>query len=493
MTLNVEQVGVWLYGEDNSQMQGIDLYNYKDNSHSKSIILKKEDYPNYFAALEKGSYSVDNLSETNIAEELSKFYLSVFGVTSVLNVPIWLRGRVVGIVCYAYSDDNIHLYRQWNLEADNFASSIADFVTLAIEASERKAAQKALKQSEAQYKAIFERSSIGICLVDIKGRIVDINPALSKILKYGDGELIHKNFADYICFENGDLGLYKQLMLGKTKRLEIERQLLDKNGGTVWTHLSISLIVRSNGKPKFFLAIIEEIGERKETEFQLRESKEAAELGSRAKSEFLATMSHELRTPLNAIMGLSQLLQQEIFGSMNDKQKEYIDCIYDSGVHLLELINDILNLSKIEAGKEELSLQPLQVEHLCNYVISTVRERAEEKGLELTCSIDQKADSCIADERRIKQMLLNLLTNAIKFTSKGKVSLQVTKLPQGIAFRVCDTGIGIEPHQFKYLFEPFKQLDSRLNRQYEGTGLGLALTRKLARLHGGDVTVESKF
>ena len=243
----------------------------------------------------------------------------------------------------------------------------------------------------------------------------------------------------------------------------------------------------------FFWRLVEEIGERKETEFQLRESKEAAELGSRAKSEFLATMSHELRTPLNAIMGLSQLLQQEIFGSMNDKQKEYIDCIYDSGVHLLELINDILDLSKIEAGKEELSLQPLQVEHLCNYVISTVRERAEEKGLELTCSIDQKADSCIADERRIKQMLLNLLTNAIKFTSKGKVSLQVTKLPQGIAFRVCDTGIGIEPHQFKYLFEPFKQLDSRLNRQYEGTGLGLALTRKLARLHGGDVTVESNF
>ena len=120
-----------------------------------------------------------------------------------------------------------------------------------------------------------------------------------------------------------------------------------------------------------------------------------------------------------------------------------------------------------------------------------MRERAEEKGLELIFSIDQKIETCIADERRIKQMLLNLLTNAIKFTHEGKVSLQVTKLPQGIAFRVCDTGIGIEPNQFKYLFEPFKQLDSRLNRQYEGTGLGLALTRKLARLHGGDVTVES--
>ncbi len=276
-------------------MQSIDLYNYKHNSHSKSIILKKEDYPNYFAALEKGRYSVDNLSETNISQELSQFYLSVFGVTSVLNVPIRLRGSVVGIICLAYSDENIQLYRQWSLEADSFASSIADFVTLAIEASERTAAQKALKQSEAQFKAIFERSSMGICLVDIKGKIVDINPALCKILKYADKhspqavqlnlmpsalhDLIHKSFADYICFENGDIGLYKQLMQGKVECLEIERQLLDKNGGTVWTHLSISLIVHSSGKPKFFLAIIEEIDERKETELELRESKEAAETG----------------------------------------------------------------------------------------------------------------------------------------------------------------------------------------------------------------------
>ncbi len=496
ITLNVEQAGVWLYDDDNSQMLCIDLYNRKYKSHSKSIVLKKEDYPTYFAALEKGFDSVDNVdnfSETNVAQELSKFYLSVFGSTSVLNIPIWLRGCVVGIVCHVHSEDIINSGRQWSLEEKSFANSIADFVTLAIEARERKAAQKALKQSEAQFKAIFERSSMGICLVDIKGRIFDINRALCKILKYGDSELIHKNFADYICFENGDVGLYKQLMLSKIERLEIERQLLDKNGATVWTHLSISLIINSSGKPKFFLGIVEEISERKEIELQLRESKEVAEVASRAKSEFLATMSHELRTPLNAIMGLSQLLQQEIFGAMNDKQKEYIDCIYSSGVHLLELINDVLDLSKVEAGKEELLLMPLQVEDLCNYVISTVREGAEEKGLELTCSIDQKVEICIADERRIKQMLLNLLTNAIKFTHKGKVSLQVTKLPQAIAFRVCDTGIGIKREQFKYLFEPFKQLDSRLNRQYEGTGLGLALTRKLARLHGGDVTVESNF
>jgi PAS domain S-box-containing protein len=494
IALNAEQVGVWLFNENFTQLESIDLYHRSSKSHSKSIVLKKEDFKGYFAALETSVDYVENILEADIAQ-LSKFYLQVFGTASVLNVPIWLKGRVVGMVCHVYSNGNgdINSCRQWTLEQKSFVYSIADFVTFAIEASERKAAQKVIKQSEKQFKAIFERSSMGICLVDIKGRIVDVNPALCEILRYNFDELSQKNFTDYICFEKGDLELYKQLAAAKIERLELERQLSPKDGGTVWTHLSISLILRANGKPRFFLAIIEDISQRKETELKLRESKEVAEVANRAKSEFLATMSHELRTPLNAIMGLSQLLQQEIVGSINEKQREYVDCIYSSGLHLLELINDILDLSKIEAGKEELSLFPLQVEDLCNYVISTVRERAQEKELQLTCLIDQEVETCIADERRIKQMLLNLLTNAIKFTHQGKVSLQVMKVPQGIAFRVSDSGIGIKPHQFKYLFEPFKQLDSRLNRQYEGTGLGLALTRKLARLHGGDVTVESTY
>ncbi|MEO1376989.1 MAG: ATP-binding protein, partial [Cyanobacteria bacterium J06635_10] len=494
ITLDVEQVGVWLYNSDCSQLQNISLYNRRTKSYSKSISLKKEDYPSYFTVLENGINSIDNNSlGTSVNQELSKFYFKVFSVTSVLNIPIWLRGRVVGIICHVYFDDedDISSSYEWSLEEKSFASSIADFVALAIEASERESVQKALKQSEAQFRAIFERSSMGICLVDIKGSIFDINPALCEILQYDFDELSQNKITDYIWFKKGDLKLYKQLILGKIERLEIERQLLHKNSGKVWTHLSISLIVHPNGKPKFFLAIVEDISKRKQTELELRKNKTSLEVSSQAKSEFLATMSHELRTPLNAIMGLSQLLQQEVVGYINDKQREYIDCIYSSGLHLLELINDILDLSKVEAGKEELSLFPLQVEDLCNYVISTVRERAERKGLELTYSIDRRVNTCIVDERRMKQMLLNLLTNAIKFTSSGKVSLQVIKVPQEIAFRVSDTGIGIEAHQFKHLFEPFTQLDSRLNRQYEGTGLGLALTRKLARLHGGDVTVES--
>ncbi|KOP26910.1 histidine kinase [Hapalosiphon sp. MRB220] len=487
-TIEVERVSVWLYNIDHSTVECVDLYDTITQVHSSGMSLLKANFPAYFHSLEEQrSIAAHDACNDNRTQELSEPYLSAFGIASLLNAPIWLGGRLVGVVCH----EHIGRIRQWTLEEENFAGSIADFVTLAIEASERKAAQEALQQSEAEFRAIFERSSIGIALIDMQVQIVDINPALCQTLGYNREDLSGKHFTDYIFQSEGDLKLYQQLISGNCDRLEMERRFLHQNGKLVWTLVSISLISSPNGEPEYFLAMIEDISERKHTELALFESKEAAEAGSRAKSEFLATMSHELRTPLNAIMGLSQLLQQEMVGNLNDKQKEYVDCIYSSGEHLLALINDILDLSKVEAGKEELFLSQLLVEDLCEYVISTVRDRAEEKKLQLLTKIDPQAKFCLGDQRRVKQMLLNLLTNAIKFTPAGKVCLEVKKVPQGLIFRVSDTGIGIDSSQFKFLFEPFKQLDSRLNRQYEGTGLGLALTRKLARLHGGDVTVDS--
>ncbi|MBD2529142.1 PAS domain S-box protein [Nostoc flagelliforme FACHB-838] len=510
-TLLVERVGVWLYNEERSKIECINLYDVRTKKHTFGNSLSKTDFPAYFQALqEERTIAADDAVNDTRTQELSESYLSVMGITSLLDAPIWVEGRLVGVVCH----EHVGKGRQWTLEEETFAGSIADFVTLAIEANERNVVQEALRQSEAQFRAIFERSSIGIGLIDMKAQIVDTNLALYEILGYRREELYGKCFTDYISTQRGDLKLYKQLISGirtdlkttssdglqpskhqeqlvQRHRIEMERRCIHQNGSLIWTHISVSVIPGSNGEPEFFLAMIEDITERKQTELKLRASQEAAEAANQAKSEFLATMSHELRTPLNAIMGLSQLLEQEIVGSLNEKQNEYVNSIYSSGEHLLTLINDILDLSKVEAGKEELLLLPLAVSDLCNYAIWTVRDRALEKGLQLTHEIEQEADICIADERRIKQMLLNLLTNAIKFTSVGQVSLVVKKLPQGITFTVSDTGIGIDSNQFQFLFEPFKQLDSRLNRQYEGTGLGLALTRKLARLHGGDVTVTS--
>lgn len=496
-TLTVQRVGVWLYNEDHSTLECIDLYDLRTKEHTYGLSLLKANYPDYFQALsEERSIAADDAINDMRTQELSQSYLSVLGIASLLNAPIWLGGRLVGVV----SHEHLGEIRQWTLEEENFAGSMADFVSLAIEASERNAVESALRQSEAQFRAIFECSSIGIGLIDMKVEIVDANPALCQMLGYSREELFGQRFTNYISQQKGDLELFGQLVSGinqdpeklvQRNRIEMERLFLHKQGGLVWTHLSVSVIRDSYGNPEFFLAIVEDITERKQTELKLRASQAAAEAGSRAKSEFLATMSHELRTPLNAIMGLSQLLQQEMVGPLNEKQQEYISCVYSSGQHLLALINDILDLSKVEAGKEELLQLPLLVRDVCNYVISTVSDQALDKELELSNEIDSEAEIFIGDERRVKQMLLNLLTNAIKFTPAGKVSLEVKKVSNGITFTVADTGIGIDPNNFQFLFEPFKQLDSRLNRQYEGTGLGLALTRKLARLHGGDVTVES--
>ncbi|PSB30409.1 PAS domain S-box protein [Stenomitos frigidus] len=229
----------------------------------------------------------------------------------------------------------------------------------------------------------------------------------------------------------------------------------------------------------------------KERTQELEYAKLLSEAANRAKSEFLATMSHELRTPLNAILGLSQLLEQQIFGTLNAKQAEYVSHIHSSGDHLLLLINDILDLAKVESGQDALEVVPIKAFDLCNYCLTLVREQAYDRGLQLISQFDHTVGTCIADERRLKQILINLLSNAIKFTPTGTVTLIVEKQSQGIAFTVADTGIGIATEQLPLLFMPFSQLDSQLNRQYAGTGLGLALSRNLARLHGGDITVTS--
>ncbi len=221
---------------------------------------------------------------------------------------------------------------------------------------------------------------------------------------------------------------------------------------------------------------------------------------NRLKGELIANTSHELRTPLTAILGFSSVLLQECFGQLNFKQKEYVDRISNSGQHLLEVINDILDLSRIEAGRLELELQIVFIAEIVESAISLIREKALEQGLSLEVEIDPNVEYFTADARRLRQMLLNLLSNAVKFTTNGKVGLKVylsRQISDGgaidlVNFLVWDTGIGIDPAQQGQLFSPFSQIDSSLSRRYSGTGLGLAITRKLAELHGGWITLESK-
>ncbi|PIG91171.1 GAF domain-containing protein [Gloeocapsopsis sp. IPPAS B-1203] len=224
---------------------------------------------------------------------------------------------------------------------------------------------------------------------------------------------------------------------------------------------------------------------------ELEAEKLLSDAANRAKSEFLSNMSHELRTPLTGILGFSSILIEEIFGSLNAKQKQYIAGIHTCGKHLLELINDLLDLTKIEAGKEELALEKIEVLKACQDCLALFTEN-QLPELQLKFAIAPDISTCVADQRRLKQILVNLLSNAFKFTEVGSITLKVEQTEAAILFSVIDTGIGISPPDQETLFQPFQQLDSGLDRKYEGTGLGLALSRKLARLHGGDITVQSQ-
>ncbi len=214
---------------------------------------------------------------------------------------------------------------------------------------------------------------------------------------------------------------------------------------------------------------------------------------NRLKDEFLANMSHELRTPLNSILGLTEGLLQEVYGKLNSKQMHYLQTIERSGKHLLELINDILDLAKIEAGATVLNLSEVNIFQLCEATLAFVRPQALRKGIHLSLEIAVPLETMIADERQLRQLLLNLLSNAVKFTnSGGSVLLRVSQQGDMISFAVSDTGIGIAEADMPKLFKPFSQVDSNLTRRYSGTGLGLALVKRIAELHGGTVSVTSK-
>jgi signal transduction histidine kinase len=223
----------------------------------------------------------------------------------------------------------------------------------------------------------------------------------------------------------------------------------------------------------------------------LETEKEELQQISHLKSEFLANTSHEIRTPLSSILGFTHLLREQGFNPGSVRHQEYLRIILTSGQHLLALINDILDLSKIEANQLDLNKETVAIVPLCKLVLTLVQEKANDRGLKLISEISPDVDPLLCDPLRLKQMLFNLLSNALKFTTQGGVGLRVTQTDQAVSFTVWDTGVGIPQDQLNNLFQPYQQLPQSPARQAEGTGLGLALTRKFAELHQGCVNVVS--
>ena len=250
-------------------------------------------------------------------------------------------------------------------------------------------------------------------------------------------------------------------------------------------------------EPRIYVGVIRDMTRRKQQEAELLASKTQAELANRAKSEFLANMSHELRTPLNAIIGFAEVLDSEFFGAVNERQKSCIADIHDSGRHLLDIVNAVLDMSKLESGQFELCEEPVEVHEAVGHCLMMVRDRAASGGVELNNLATGSVATLWVDPRAFKQVILNLLSNAVKFTPGGGSVTITAGLDEegngdgGFLLSVADTGIGIPPEFMADLFEPFRQADNAANRRYEGTGLGLSISKNFIDLHGGRLTCDS--
>jgi len=270
-----------------------------------------------------------------------------------------------------------------------------------------------------------------------------------------------------------------------------EFRLQRPDGTVVWVDTHAAL-VNWDGQPAS-LSWLSDISRRKAIEAELIRSKEAAEFANRTKTEFLANMSHELRTPLNAIIGFAEVIKDEMFGPVGTaKYADYAKDIHSSGRHLLDLINDILDLSKLEAGKLELREEDVALRKTVEDCLTLIRNRAQESHVLLVTEVEPRLPRLRCDERALKQVLLNLLSNAVKFTpAGGTVTTRVRRVPDGLALSVADTGVGMSAADIEVALAAFGQIDSKLSRQHQGTGLGLPISKSLIELHGGALTIES--
>ncbi len=377
---------------------------------------------------------------------------------------------------------NIHSVARYNRKKNQVIGTIQDITDI-------KKTEQELKDEIFHRKILIEQSFDGIHTLRTDGSVFEANSSFAHMLGYTEEELIQLKIWDWDAqWDRADL--LKLLKKIDSKGSSFETKHRKKNGEIIDVEISANSSIFKGDKLVF--CVCRDISEKKLAEEMMIQAKNTAEEANKSKSEFLANMSHELRTPLNSIIGFSDMLDREMFGPLTYKQKRYVANISKGGRHLLALINDILDLSKVEANKMELYYETFDIRRTIQDVILTLDSLAVKKNIEMIINIDPSLKDINADRMKFKQTLYNLLSNAIKFTpGNGKVFIRAHSQNGNLKVSITDTGIGIPGDRMKELFQPFNQLHQFKTKKYEGTGLGLVLAQKFIHMHGGQIEVDS--
>ncbi len=407
--------------------------------------------------------------------------------------------------------DGVYRWHLWRAHPEQDATgAIVRWVGTSTDIHDQKMAEERLETrvaertadlgaSEQRFRHAFHFAGTGMAIVALDGRWTRVNRSVCEILGYGETELLDKTFQEITHPEDlaADLANVQALLAGTLRYYQMEKRYFHRDGHIVWGRLTVSLVSDNDGRPVHFVSQIEDITEHKRLEENLARARDQALEGSRLKSEFLAMMSHEIRTPMNGVVGMTALLRDT---TLTPAQSEFVRTIETSAESLLTIINDILDYSKIEAGRIELEVVPFDLRQCILDALDLFTARALEKKIELIYSIGADVPThVLGDVTRLRQILVNLLGNALKFTAKGQVSVTTVLAPepgdgarQRLKFTITDTGIGIPADRMDRLFKSFSQVDASTTRRFGGTGLGLAISQRLAELMGGTIRAESR-
>ncbi|HSI15479.1 MAG TPA: PAS domain S-box protein [Chthoniobacter sp.] len=515
-TIDVERVSVWFFNGQKSAIVCRDLFEASEQRHSTGAVIESAHCPRYFAALgTQRTIAAEDAHTNEATSEFTETYLRPLGIGAMLDVPIWRHGEMIGVVCH----EHVGGTRRWSTEEQDFAASVADVVSLALEASERKQAEKALRNSEARFRTMFEHSPEALALFEaVDGTFVDCNEAAMRLLRWEKSQLLGKRAWDLAppfqpdgrSSQAAAMEVVAEMQRTGTARFEWQHSRGD--GTTIPAEISISAVEFAD-RP-MFLSSVRDLTSQKEaeakvaraqTELERRVEERTAELGranevlrqqhveldraNRAKSEFLSRMSHELRTPMNSILGFGQVLARK---AASDDQRKHVQHILSAGRHLLELINEVLDISRIEADQLRLSSEPVELTAVVQETVNLVQHLATEYAV--TVHDDTRSDGVfvMADRQRLTQVLVNLLSNAVKYNRRGgSVTVTCLQIAGRAQIAVSDNGPGIAAEKLDRLFHPFDRLGAE-DSEVEGTGLGLTLSKRLMEHMGGALRVSSK-